>query len=380
MPIRVLILGPFPRSLSRIDGGVAAAATYLARALIADPRVEVTGVRIGGRAGSAQPAGDLGWPVHDLALGRFSVSTLFRRQVSQFHAMLRDIKPDVVHAQGADISGYLAVKSGCPCVVTIHGILVECARLRSSPIAKFRELAQARITERFVVERAPHIVAISPYVARYYNERLRGIIHEIPNAVAPAFFALRRDPEPGRVLFAGRLSRGKGVLDLLRVFDRGRPAGSRLVLAGSSPEPRFQATLLSEISRLNCQDRIVLAGLLDERSLLQEFSRASVLVLPSYQETAPMVIQQAMASGLPVLATRVGGIPDLIEHDETGLLFDPGDLVALAGLLARLDTETGLARRLAAAARGKAVQDFDSRKIAEATLQAYESAMQAGRK
>lgn len=380
MPIRVLILGPFPHSLSRIDGGVAAASTYLASAFVADPRVEVTGIRIGGRLDPAQSTGDLGWPVHDLSLGRFSVSSLFRRQVTQFNAMLRDIRPDVVHAQGADISGYLAVKSGLPCVVTIHGILVECAKLRSSPIAKFRELAQARITERLVLERAPHIVAISPYIARYYNERLRGTIHEIPNAVAPSFFSLPRDPEPGRVLFAGRLSRGKGVLDLVRVIGRGVPAGSRLVLAGSSPDPQFHARLLSEMSGLNCGDRVILAGLLDEQSLLQEFSLASVLVLPSYQETAPMVIQQAMASGLPVVATRVGGIPDLIEHDESGLLFEPGDLAALAGLLSRLATEAGLARRLAAAARRKAIQSFDSRKIAEATLLAYESAMQAGRK
>jgi glycosyltransferase involved in cell wall biosynthesis len=244
--------------------------------------------------------------------------------------------------------------------------------LRTNPIARFREYAQARITEQFVVERAPHVVAISPYVARHYKGRMGGVIHEIPNAVAPAFFTLRRRPQPRRLLFAGRLSRGKGVLDLVRVVASALPARHTLVLAGSCPDPFFDSQLRSTISDLKCGDRVELAGLLDEQELIGEFSRASALVLPSYQETAPMVIQQAMASGLPVVATRVGGIPDLIEHDVSGLLYHPGDLGALASSLGRLDAEAGLAERLAFAAREKACLSFTAEAIASATLSVYQ--------
>ncbi len=123
---------------------------------------------------------------------------------------------------------------------------------------------------------------------------------------------------------------------------------------------------------LGLGSRVTMAGLLEEQSLIEEFRLASALVLPSYQETAPMVIQQAMAAGLPVIATRVGGIPDQIEHDHSGLLFEPGDVVELCSLLRRLNVEGGLGERLAAAARVTAANTFTSARVAEATKRAYE--------
>lgn len=374
-PMRVLVVGPFPRSEARIDGGVAAATLYLSRAIAANPRVELIGVRLGGRGGAGQSSADFGWPVIDFPLGRFSVSTLFRRQIRRFGSLLREVRPDVVHAQGADLSGLLAVKSGVPAVVTIHGILSECAKLRTNPVARLRELAQARITERFVVERAPHVIAISPYVARHYQGRLGGVVHEVPNAVSPSFFSVRRNPQRGRLLFAGRLSKGKGVEDLVRVVAGAADLPLHLVLAGSSPDAGFEARLRDLVARSRHPERVELAGLLDEERLLEEFSRASALVLPSYQETAPMVIQQAMAAGLPVVATRVGGIPDMLEHDVTGLLFDPGDLVALERLIGRLDSEPALPGRLASAALSSARKLFVADAVGAATISVYEAAL-----
>ncbi len=85
--------------------------------------------------------------------------------------------------------------------------------------------------------------------------------------------------------------------------------------------------------------------------MLEEFSRAEALVLPSYQETAPMVIQQAMAAGLAVIATKICGVPYQIEHDVTGLLYTAGSVDELATLLRRLGTEPSLGKRLGEAAR-----------------------------
>jgi glycosyltransferase involved in cell wall biosynthesis len=366
-----MMIGPYPRSLARIDGGVSAATTYLSQALAQDPDIELIGVTLAGRAKTRGAVEYLGWPVEQLELGRFSVSTMFTRQRRQFDALLKRYRPDIVHAQGADAAGYLAVKSGAPAIVTIHGILSECAKLRTDPIRRLRELVQARITEHLVVERARNVVTISPYVARYYQDRLRGRLHEIPNAVSPAFFGIPRNPIRGRVLFAGRISRGKGVLDLLAAASREPREIERLVLAGASPEKEFAAGFVAEVQRMNLAHRVTVTGLLDEDALVEEFARASVLVLPSYQETAPMVLQQAMAAGLPVIATRVGGIPDLVRHDESGLLFEPGDVDELCSHLRRLGKDSGLSDRLARAGKALAKSRFDARSVAAATKRAY---------
>lgn len=380
MTIRVMMIGPFPGSLSQIDGGVAAATTYLAQALSQDPDVELIGVRLAG-AGRASGDGEaLGWTMESLPLQRFSVSTLFRRQQRELGALMRRHRPDVVHAQGADAAGYLAVRSGMPAIVTIHGILSECARLRTDPVKRVRETAQAWITERFVVERARHVVAISPYVTRHYESRLKGAIHEVPNAVAPTFFDVRPDPQAGRLLFAGRISRGKGLLDLVRAAARERESVGEIVLAGAIQDADFGDELRGEIGRLGLADRVTFAGLLDEESLLREFGRASALLLPSYQETAPMVVQQAMAAGLTVIATRVGGIPDLVEHDRSGLLHDAGDVGGLAGLLRRLRAEPGLGRRLAGEARVAAEAGFSAASVASATKAAYARVIEGTRR
>jgi glycosyltransferase involved in cell wall biosynthesis len=258
-----------------------------------------------------------------------------------------------------------------PSIVTIHGILTECAKLNSNRVAALRELFQARITEHFVVERASHVISISPYVARYYQGRLGGVLHDIPNAVAPTFFSVQRAPVRGRILFAGRISKGKGVLDLVAAAAQDRHALDSLVLAGHIPDARFAEELTAVAKAGGIADRLKLTGLLDEEALLREFAHASVLVLPSYQETAPMVIQQAMAAGLPVIATRVGGIPDLINDGESGLLFEPGDISALSLQLGRIASEEGLAARLAANGARVAAAKFSASSVAAATKRAY---------
>lgn len=369
--MRVMMLGPYPRTLRQLDGGVAAATTYVSQALARMPEVELIGIRVAGARRLQDPAGDLGWPVQDLELARFSVSTLFRRQQRQLATLIRQFKPDLIHAQGVDAPGYLAVRSECPSVITIHGILLECAKLQTDTTRRVREVAQAWLTEHYVVGRAADIIAINPYVSDHYGSKLRGTIHGIPNAVSARYFELERRPESRRLLFAGRISRGKGLLDLVRAVALQPGAVNKVVLAGSAPDREFESEVRCVIHENGLGDKFELPGLLDEDSLLTEFSRASAIVLPSYQETAPMVVQQAMAAGLPVIATRVGGIPFQIEHNTHGLLFEPGDLHGLAEQFAKLLGDSRMAASLAANARARACERFTAEKVAGATYAVY---------
>jgi glycosyltransferase involved in cell wall biosynthesis len=345
---------------------------YLTRQLIQEPGVEIVGVRVGSRKADRVVTQDLGWPVLDIDLGRFSVSTLFRRQIYQFQSMVSDVKPDLIHAHGSDAAGFLAVKSRQRAVVTVHGVLSECAKYHTDPVRRIRDLLQSRLTERYVIGRANHILAISPYVARYYGNLLRGTIHNVPNPVAQSFFDVRRNPTKGRVLFAGRISVGKGLLDLVRAVSRIPDAVERVVMAGSVPEREFESRLRYEIGESGLANRFEFVGLLNETALLEEFARAAVLVLPSYQETAPMVIQQAMAARVPVVATSVGGVPDMIEDKISGLLVNPGDVEGLASALQRIAIDSDLPEMLSTAARAKAERLFRADQVAKATLKVYQ--------
>src|SRR5262245_51400239 len=123
--VRVMMIGPFPVVPNRMDGGVAAALTNLARALVHEPSIELIGVRIRQREGSTREDAQFDWPVVDLPLGRMSLSSIYRRQKRRFRELVREFRPDIVHAQGTDIAGYLATGSGIPAVVTVHGLLGE---------------------------------------------------------------------------------------------------------------------------------------------------------------------------------------------------------------------------------------------------------------
>ena len=371
--MRVMMIGPFPRSPDRIDGGVAAAITYLSQALVKMPGVELVGVRIAWDAGESRTSDGMGWPIDDLALDRMSLSTLYWRQKRRLRELIRHYQPTVIHAQGTDVAGFLAIGCGLPAVVTVHGILGECAKFQTDLATKARAKLASLLTERRTIRRATDLIAISPYVTRYYQSEISGRVHEIPNAVAWNFFQVVRTPQRGRVLFAGRIANGKGLLELLRAVAGNPDVVRKLVLAGAAPDIAYERLVRNETQRLGLANRVEFAGLLSERNLLKEFGLAEVLVLPSYQETAPMVVQQAMASGLAVIATRVGGIPFQIEHDVTGLLFEPGDVGELTRLIERIGNEPTLSRRLGNAAKEMAVAKYDAEGVARATLTVYQS-------
>ena len=145
------------------------------------------------------------------------------------------------------------------------------------------------------------------------------------------------------------------------------------MFAGTATDPHYERVIRQEIADLGLNEQVEFRGLLDEPTMLEEFSRAEALVLPSYQETAPMVIQQAMAAGLAVIATKICGVPYQVEHDVTGLLYSAGSVDELATQIRRLEMEPSLGKRLGEAARLAASKRYHAVKVADATVAAYES-------
>jgi glycosyltransferase involved in cell wall biosynthesis len=115
---------------------------------------------------------------------------------------------------------------------------------------------------------------------------------------------------------------------------------------GSIAECRIRAV------ELGIEDAVELKGWLPTKEVIRAYSRAAIFCLPSYSEGLPMVVLEAMALGLPVISTSVGGIPDIIVTGENGLLIAPGDVEALAGAIITLLRDSTLRFRLSQRAMG----------------------------
>ncbi len=202
------------------------------------------------------------------------------------------------------------------------------------------------------------LIAVSQASARRLQELLPAAqVAVIPNGIDTAAFAHTHPPQDSfvRLLFVGAMGKLKGERDLLQavrtLLARNMPL--RLSLLGHGAE-----TIAALCRQFHLQLRLEHLGPVPHHERYAFFRRADLFVLPSYGEGMPMAVLEAMAAGLPVIATRVGGIPELIDDGVEGFLIEPGDVLMLANRIAMLVTDETLRRQMGARARAKA-QQFD---------------------
>jgi glycogen(starch) synthase len=279
-------------------------------------------------------------------------------------ALRRGDRPvDVVHAhQGEDLAvlplaRLAARRHRCPLVVTVHCSVGHTLVGRSVKARLLRRLGGW--IERAVLRRTDAVVVLTVRTAAAL--RAAGVpadrIAIIPSGFDPALFAGGRDdvfPALGRprIGYVGRLARQKRADLLVRAFGR-MTVPAELVVVGDGPDRDLVRRLAAESPAAG---RITLAGFVDHAAVAAVLASLDVLVLPSAYEEMGSVLTEGMASGLPVVASDVGGIPEVVRHEETGLLVPPGDVEALAAALDRLAGEPRLRARLATGARGRATE------------------------
>ncbi|MDO4636250.1 MAG: glycosyltransferase [Lautropia sp.] len=170
------------------------------------------------------------------------------------------------------------------------------------------------------------------------------------------------------LLFVGRLVEHKNLPRLLEAFAqvaRQRP-GTRLLLAGSGP---LQDDLLARIKELALRDQVLLLG--ERNDVPTLMAAADLLVAPSLREGMSNVILEALGLGLPVLATRVGGTPEVIEHGQDGMLIEPTDTQALAHAMLQLIDDPTMRRTLGQAGREKVLKQYSPPAMVSAMLKEY---------
>jgi glycosyltransferase involved in cell wall biosynthesis len=185
---------------------------------------------------------------------------------------------------------------------------------------------------------------------------------------------------PALVLSVGRLVERKGFPILVRAAVRLR-GREQVVIAG---EGEAHEEIAREIAVRGVGDRVRIAGRVSGPELVRLYRKSSVFCLPAVvdrrgcTEGLGVVIVEAMNHGLPVVASRVGGIPDVVVHGETGLLVKPGDPEALARALLRLLGDPALARRMGEAGRSRAARLFSWERVVEDHLALYKKVIEGG--
>lgn len=248
---------------------------------------------------------------------------------------------------------------GIPLVANFYGH--DASRLPTRPAwrRRFRLLARA----------ASHVVCVSEDLREQllnlgFSEQRTSVVHVgVDRTHLPL---TRRTRAGGRVLAMGRLVEKKGFEFAVEAFAQLKARGleCRLDIYG---EGEARAQIEQAIERFRVGDRVRLLGPRDHQRLMQALSDYDLFVGPSVvavdgdREGIPNTILEAMASGLPVVATQHGGIPELVTHERTGLLVPERDATALAAALERLMTDDALCEKFSAAGHKRAAEQFSVR-------------------
>lgn len=280
---------------------------------------------------------------------------------------------DVIHAHlpnGHSLAGILSRLTDTPAIATIHG------RYLSMRDFEVHRLMNTHIS---VVSKTAYFQALTLGVP---STKLRFI----PNGIDTKIFQpapksnylhslIKIPPETSLVGFIGRLSPEKGPEMFIRMarITHKKLKNCHFVLVGEGP---MRGELQNEIDEHDLTGHVHMVGL--QRDMTKIYPCLDLVVSTSYSEAMPLVIVEAMASGLPVVATNVGGVVDIVEVGDTGLLKQPGDTEGLANDVVTLMTSNSTRMRMGEAARKRAEEKFDLSDSVAQTAQLLRSLTQSG--
>jgi glycosyltransferase involved in cell wall biosynthesis len=282
-----------------------------------------------------------------------------------------------LHANGhARLMLGLPWLKGLPIVATIH-----------DPVPHPGESTWVRrFAGRMLRRRADHFILHGESLCDEY-ERVWGVPRARMSAIPHGVLAYRAwqdeavKPPAGRyVLLFGRIRPYKGIPVLIEAARRMRtpPESLQIVIAGRGDD---MAPHLDHIERAEQRERFVILNEFLSESMIDALHRhARAVVLPYTQASQSGPAATALEYGQPVIASEIGGLPDVVREGETGLLVPPGDAEALAGALDRIAEDDGLRERLSAGARRVATDELSWKALAGPTMAALKRGIEAHRR
>ncbi|MDE2125773.1 MAG: glycosyltransferase family 4 protein [Armatimonadetes bacterium] len=280
---------------------------------------------------------------------------------------MRRFRPSIIHAHNPTTLHYARIGArvaGAALVLTDHGQGVTPGRTASE--SEWRSV-QA-------------IAAVSSAVAERHAGRRGSLVRVIPNGVASSGSSLSREAARERLglgeelaaIIVARIDGAKGHDTLLRALALLPPESRVLAIAAGDGARRAEMEQLAAELALNGGRIRFLGARTDVPELL---AAGDIFVLPSLSEGMPLSVLEAMAAGLPVLASRVGGLPDLVADGETGRLLEPGDATQLAAALQSLEASPALRMQWGCNGRHRVERQFSFSAMADAYGRLYREAL-----
>lgn len=331
-PIRVLMVTPFPDTEDKIVGGVTGVAYYLCKHLAEIPDITVD-VLVPDSACATQET---------RVISEIKITYL---PIIKQHPIARVLFPKVAPVIGdfAEQGGYDLVHIQAapewsshikqPIITTIHGINEQDMLFRGGNALKRKMLwPLIRLSEQIKRASIDNLIVINPYVRSAIGKAFKGRSWDIENPVREDFFHVAREVEPNTILFAGVVTSRKNVARLIQAMEKVRESipNAKLRIAGSLDDQNYSNHCLAEVERLQLQDNIEFLGNLSIDEMKKQLRQSQIMALVSLQETAPLSIEEAMAAGMPVVASNICGIPFMIQDGVTGALVDPMNIDSIA--------------------------------------------------
>jgi glycosyltransferase involved in cell wall biosynthesis len=376
--MRIALVGRYPVDPDEVKGGPQAVFSYLLQGLERFQDLELHVVTAHKSTPVPYALQRNGVEFHYLSFPDRTTLLAFPALQRSIQRVLNQIQPDLVHGQSNNILGCIALSAGYPTVLTVHSIHGTEIRFSSKWTRRLNLHLQHALMRSYFVSHVRHIVSISPYIRHHYEPEVRATFYEIDNPLADDFFELDPGHEiPNRVLFVGYLYQRKRPDLALEAFHLARERIGELELhfAGAAIDSRLSHQLHDSVARHQLGEHVRFLGHLPEGQVLEAYQEMSILLLTSDLETSPMVIEQAMAAGKPVVATAVGGVPFLVDHGRTGFLAEPNEPAQLAQALVTLAQDPELRARMGQAARQDARSRFEADAVAASTYAMYKQVL-----
>jgi glycosyltransferase involved in cell wall biosynthesis len=262
--------------------------------------------------------------------------SLYQLDRRPFLRTLRAIQPDLVHGHGTEnIFSYIAVAAGLPNVISMQAVMAELVRTHTTFSRLWWHHSIVRAIEAYTLRRASRVFVEAPFVEpliRRINPNLS--VPLAGNIVSQPFFDVQRAEGAAhtKIMFVGRLTQTKGVEEIVDAFHRIGESNPALTLhlVGQGDAGYMQSRLRPRIDAGPAARRIIMRGHLTAEEIAAEYVDAAMVVLPTYFDTSPNVIAEAMVAGVPVVATAVGGLPYMLDEGRLGQLVAARDADALA--------------------------------------------------
>jgi glycosyltransferase involved in cell wall biosynthesis len=296
------------------------------------------------------------------------------------NSLLEHLKPDLIHVHTPVVP---PIKTKLPVVATIHTLMKIDSRYHEvydpySLIEKIQSMFFSPHIESETIRRSNKLTAVSPTVA---NEIIEygmdpAVVTTVWNGVDEKRFSPLLNPENTKkyILYAGVLRARKGLFDLLECAEQVCKANKtiKFLISGTGP---YLIKLQNEIQKRGLKNRVILLGYVDRQKLIHLYQNATLQVIPSHYEGLPTVLLEAMACGLPVVATEIGGHKDVISNGVNGFLVPPKNPQIMAETILKLLEDHGLMEKVGKEARKTIEKYYTWEKIADNFEAVYEDVL-----